>query len=213
MQYGWWCHRPPTRASISLNGPMSSPAAHTQWYIARNGQQYGPLSEAELGRFVELGHLQPTDLLWREGFPDWRPAMVVFPPRTPALPRMPLGMHLPPGSAQLPDRFADDPVSLGPAAAAAADDDWPSRVGRVVAFLLLIAVVAGAGGAGYVYRAQLASLAASLTAPSGAMSIADRKSLETPPLVGFRAGTTEAVDSALQATALWRVIKREFPDW
>src|SRR5262245_13976109 len=87
MQYGWWCHRPPMRASISLNGPMSSPAAHTQWYIARNGQQYGPLSEAELGRFVELGHLQPTDLLWREGFPDWRPAMVVFPPRASTLGR------------------------------------------------------------------------------------------------------------------------------
>src|SRR5215469_1377348 len=67
--------------------PMSSPAAQTQWYLARDGQQYGPLSEAELGRFVELGHLQPTDLLWREGFPDWRPAMVVFPPRAPTMGR------------------------------------------------------------------------------------------------------------------------------
>ncbi|MBO0740779.1 MAG: DUF4339 domain-containing protein, partial [Hyphomicrobiaceae bacterium] len=63
---------------------MSPPAAQTQWYLARDGQQYGPLSEAELGRFVDLGHLQPTDLLWREGFPDWRPAMVVFPPRASA---------------------------------------------------------------------------------------------------------------------------------
>jgi hypothetical protein len=59
---------------------MSAPGAHSQWYLARDGQQYGPLSETELGKFVELGHLQPTDLLWREGFPDWRPAMVVFPP-------------------------------------------------------------------------------------------------------------------------------------
>jgi hypothetical protein len=66
---------------------MSSPAAQTQWYLAREGQQYGPLSETELTKFVELGHLQPTDLLWREGFPDWRPAMVVFPPRKPAMPR------------------------------------------------------------------------------------------------------------------------------
>src|SRR5215475_6644184 len=66
---------------------MSSPGAQTHWYLARNGQQYGPLSEAELGRFVELGHLQPTDLLWREGFPDWRPAMVVFPPRASTLGR------------------------------------------------------------------------------------------------------------------------------
>src|SRR6202007_1760734 len=61
--------------------------AHAQWYLARDGQQYGPLSEPELAKFIELGHLQPTDLLWREGFPDWRPAMVVFPPPRPAAPR------------------------------------------------------------------------------------------------------------------------------
>ena len=66
---------------------MSPPAAQTQWYLARDGQQFGPLSDTELAKFVELGHLQPTDLLWREGFPDWRPAMVVFPPRKPAMQR------------------------------------------------------------------------------------------------------------------------------
>ena len=59
---------------------MSAPISQTQWYLARDGQQFGPLSDAELAKFIELGHLQPTDLLWREGFPDWRPAMVVFPP-------------------------------------------------------------------------------------------------------------------------------------
>jgi len=66
---------------------MSPPAAQTQWYLARDGQQFGPLSDTELAKFIELGHLQPTDLLWREGFPDWRPAMVVFPPRKPAMQR------------------------------------------------------------------------------------------------------------------------------
>jgi GYF domain 2 len=55
--------------------------SQVQWYLARDGQQYGPLSEPELAKFIELGHLQPTDLLWRDGFPDWRPAMVVFPPQ------------------------------------------------------------------------------------------------------------------------------------
>ncbi len=63
---------------------MSAPASQTQWYLARDGQQYGPMTDAELAKFIELGHLQPNDLLWREGFPDWRPAMVVFPPRTQA---------------------------------------------------------------------------------------------------------------------------------
>src|SRR4051812_48601720 len=77
----------PTRHGSAGMDRMSPPGAHSQWYLARDGQQYGPLSETELGKFVELGHLQPTDLLWREGFPDWRPAMVVFPPRKPAMQR------------------------------------------------------------------------------------------------------------------------------
>jgi hypothetical protein len=58
----------------------------------------------------------------------------------------------------------------------------------------------------------VASLAA--FAPSDALTVtgADRKAMETPPLVGFR-GSPEEVDTTLQATALWRVLKREFPDW
>jgi hypothetical protein len=190
-----------------MSGPSPQP-----WFLARDGQQFGPISEAEMAKLVELGHLQPTDLLWREGFPDWRPAMVVFPPRGPAIPRGPMRTHPPPGGMEPPDRFVDDPVSPGPARADA-EADRPRRGGRVVAFLLLAVLVAGAGAAGYAYRAQLATLAASFTAASGAMSIADRKSLETPPLVGFHAGTVEAIDATLQATALWRVVKREFPDW
>jgi hypothetical protein len=88
---------------------------------------------------------------------------------------------------------------------------------RVVAFLLLVALLAGAAVAGYLYRDRLTSIATSLTASlsasSGAMDVADRKSLEMPPLVGFRAGSVDAIDATLQNTALWRVIKREFPDW
>lgn len=50
------------------------------WFIARDGQQHGPLSEKEMRLFVERGHLRATDLIWRQGFPDWRPAFSVFPP-------------------------------------------------------------------------------------------------------------------------------------
>src|SRR5215510_7455054 len=60
---------------------MPAPSSQHQWYLARDGQQYGPLTDPELAKFVELGHLQATDLLWREGFPDWRPALAVFPPQ------------------------------------------------------------------------------------------------------------------------------------
>lgn len=171
-----------------------------------------------MAKLVELGHLQPTDLLWRDGFPDWRPAMVVFPPRGPALPRGP-GRGPGGGSAARPaDQPTADPAPVGRRGAVDEEEDRrPRRGGRVVALLLLVAILAGAGGAGYFYRDQLtgmaASLTASLSASSGAMDIADRKSLETPPLVGFRAGAIDAIDATLQNTALWRVIKREFPDW
>src|SRR5262247_4139101 len=65
---------------------MPAPSQH-QWYLARDGQQYGPLSDPELAKFIELGHLQPNDLLWRDGFPEWRPAMVVFPTPSQTTPR------------------------------------------------------------------------------------------------------------------------------
>jgi GYF domain 2 len=54
-----------------------------QWYIAREGKQHGPLSDPEMLKLVELGHLKPADLVWRAGFPDWRPAASVFPSTAP----------------------------------------------------------------------------------------------------------------------------------
>jgi GYF domain 2 len=64
---------------------MSASAANSppaEWFLARDGQQFGPLSDAELRKLVEFGHLKPTDLLWREGFPDWRPARILLPDET-----------------------------------------------------------------------------------------------------------------------------------
>jgi hypothetical protein len=52
-----------------------------QWFIGRDGKQYGPISDAELEMLIELGHLQASDLLWHAGFPDWRSALAVFPTR------------------------------------------------------------------------------------------------------------------------------------
>src|SRR5262245_27560962 len=200
---------------------MSAPASHPSWYLARDGHQFGPISEAEMVQLIELGHLQPTDLLWRDGFPDWRPAMVVFPPRGQALPHASMLGYPGPGIAAPPsDQLRADPFSFGRGPAVderPKDDDHPRRGGRAVALFLLLAILAGAGGAAYSHRDQLAGIAASLTASlsasSGAMSMADRRSVETPPLVGFRTGSVDAIDATLQGTAMWRVIKREFPDW
>lgn len=44
------------------------------WYLSRNGQQFGPISNTKLDEFRSAGKLVATDLLWREGWPDWVPA-------------------------------------------------------------------------------------------------------------------------------------------
>ena len=58
---------------------MVLPPSKVEWYLARDGRQYGPLSNLELLKLIDLGHLKPHDLLWRGGFSEWRPATGVFP--------------------------------------------------------------------------------------------------------------------------------------
>lgn len=190
---------------------MSPPGLQTQWYLAREGQQFGPISEAELAKFIELGHLQPTDLLWREGFPDWRPAMVVFPPPSRTASRT--------GSAFPATRPGPQPSRRQDHAGMPTGHEdkraQPRGRRRVMAVSVVVAALVGAGWYAYSNRARLTayvSLFASSSPSSTALDIADRKSLESPPFAGLR-GSPDAVDAKMQSTALWRVIKREFPDW
>jgi len=49
-------------------------SADGDWYFSREGQQSGPLSYADLKAKAEEGALKPrTDLVWKEGMPDWVP--------------------------------------------------------------------------------------------------------------------------------------------
>lgn len=68
---------------------MTETPTATQWYIARDGAQHGPLSDAEIRMFVQSGHMRPTDLVWRPGFAEWQPAQSVFPPPAPTPPAAP----------------------------------------------------------------------------------------------------------------------------
>jgi hypothetical protein len=65
-----------------------------QWYIARDGKQTGPISDVEIKAVAAHGHFRPTDLVWRNGMPEWQPAFNVFPPISavapPAPPRQPI---------------------------------------------------------------------------------------------------------------------------
>jgi hypothetical protein len=84
-----------------------------------------------------------------------------------------------------------------------------------VAVFVIVAALVGAGWYAYSNRATLTAyvaLFASSSPSATVLDIADRKSLEAPPFEGLR-GSPEVVDAKMQSTALWRVIKREFPDW
>ena len=202
---------------------MPAPSSQNQWYLARDGQQYGPLTDPELAKFVELGHLQPTDLLWREGFSDWQPALAVFPPQPAAAASRAAGelaQARPGGSTPALIREADTARSnLGrPVAQAASDPDFDRparrRLPRLLKKILLIVIILAAALVAYLYRADLLRLGAAIStsSPTSVLAATDRNGVELPPLRGFGPDAGQ-MDANLQTTPLWRILKREFPEW
>ncbi len=49
------------------------------WFYALNGEQKGPIEEAELRQLVQQGTLSDDSLVWREGMVNWRPYRVAVP--------------------------------------------------------------------------------------------------------------------------------------
>ena len=204
---------------------MPAPSSQHQWYLARDGQQYGPLTDPELAKFVELGHLQPTDLLWREGFSDWRPALVVFPPPAAGAagrkenPAPPQAGAKPVATTSM-DAMRPGAVDAGKRASAVADSDdelEPRRRffgARLLKRLLVVAIILTGAWFAYVWRADLGKLIGALGTPSpiSVMAATDRNGIDVPPLRGFGPDAAQ-MDANLQATPLWRILKREFPDW
>jgi hypothetical protein len=197
---------------------MSPPGSQTQWYLARDGQQFGPISDAELGKFIELGHLQPNDLLWREGFPDWRPALVVFPPQNQADPRGPVTGRPAAGPTPQPSQRAQT-ARTRPLATEPEDDDEDGGkrrgFGKLLVMTLVVCALAGAAWFAYGHRDRLAdyvSLFKSSGPAGSSLDVAERKTLDVAPFAGLR-GSAEAIDAKMQTAALWQVMKREFPDW
>ncbi|MGI9402952.1 MAG: DUF4339 domain-containing protein [Hyphomicrobium sp.] len=132
---------------------MTGQQPEIQWYIAREGKQHGPLSDAEMRTFVAQGHLKPTDLIWRAGFADWRPAPAVFPFKGPESASQPTATRqpepreparVPPQSAER--SFEPDRIHV----AKTPTEHEPRRLGRVLGLALVILLLAGAGtGAWY----------------------------------------------------------------
>lgn len=52
---------------------LRHPLKLMHWYYADNGQQAGPVSDAELDTLIQNGKVTPETLIWHEGMADWRP--------------------------------------------------------------------------------------------------------------------------------------------
>lgn len=71
--------RPGGNERAGIREQMTETAENIEWYLARDGQQYGPVTEPELLKVIELGHLNADDLVWRAGFEQWQAVSEVFP--------------------------------------------------------------------------------------------------------------------------------------
>ena len=49
----------------------------SDWYYARGNQQQGPVPLQVIQDMARSGQLLPTDLVWRQGMPNWLPASQV----------------------------------------------------------------------------------------------------------------------------------------
>lgn len=223
---------------------MEGNSPKIEWYLARDGEQHGPLSDTELRKFVELGHLRESDLLWRAGFTEWQQAFVVFPPAdhaTPAPGSIAPDTRAPErrgerseatprrGPLSRRDRSAPEPVT-------SRDDDGgievlseqfgtsnrtrterrgaQSRSGavRAVAGLLLMIALAAGAWLAWENRDKLGSATGFGSLVATASNNSTDGSLRVSPFV-ISGTSAEAIEASLQRSAVWRLAKRDFPQW
>ncbi len=108
---------------------LEAPAA--QWYVRHaSGQQYGPAPAPTMQKWLAEGRVPGDGMVWREGWPDWLVASLVFPqlsaPPVPvargpvAAPFAPQpGMFPGPGPVGPSPTAMNDPFAFGGSAAAA----------------------------------------------------------------------------------------------
>lgn len=97
---------------------MSGNPPAIEWYIAREGAQHGPISDVELRKFLELGHLRPTDLVWCATFTEWKTGQQAFPDSFQPKPAAPPPPVAPVAPAMVPSPVIAAPAAPAPTAAA-----------------------------------------------------------------------------------------------
>ena len=136
---------------------MNGPVTETQWYIARDGKQHGPLTDIEMRTFVAHSYLRPGDLIWRPGMAEWLPAPQVFPGVFPAPQQpepAPAVQHVPSQSLQTNAPIESD-FDNGEA------EDFappPSTLRRLITAATVITVIGCGSFALAIYREPLMNL-------------------------------------------------------
>jgi GYF domain 2 len=205
---------------------MTGQQPDIQWYIARDGKQHGPLSDVEMRAFVAQGHLKPTDLIWRPGFADWRPAPAVFsfqaPEQLAPAPRPGVTRPTGPSARTAP---SSNERSFEPERIRVARGDsgtQPSRAARLAGIGLILALLAGGGWFFFLHKGAsetgpLETVEAPKSEQSPSSSAATQTAAQTPPPPPVSQAEVEqgaqALDARFQQTPMWSVVKREFPDW
>lgn len=83
------------------------------WWYSKGERQFGPYSAAELREIAASGQIAPSDLLWKDGLPNWLPASSfkgLLPPPSGAPVPPPLPVR-PPGTRWW---YADSNQAIGP---------------------------------------------------------------------------------------------------
>lgn len=100
-----------------------------EWFFSQNGQQMGPVEFGQLQQIAMNRQLQPSDLVWKQGMPNWAPAQTIPgifqvaappppppPPQQPVYPQTPLpqppGGYAQPGYGGQPN-YPQQPGTLG----------------------------------------------------------------------------------------------------
>lgn len=65
--------RPASNATVSVI-PRVPTQGEAVWYYMVGDKRRGPVSDAQLKALAESGSLRPTDLVWRDGMPNWATA-------------------------------------------------------------------------------------------------------------------------------------------
>jgi len=102
--------------TLSPESTITEPEVDTSnFYVHKDGVQYGPESEENLRALCAAGWLLADDLVWREGDPEWHPAGVIF-----------ATAFLPPAVApEVAPEEEDDDFAEGTALRLAPEKTWP----------------------------------------------------------------------------------------